>query len=226
MLKNRKEIEADILFLAKRFTPGGFGHQVYTNLFTAMSDDQFKQFWNAIVKSGFIPMFVDNYKRKEMISFELMGKLAKELDIPLEQQLIMVDPDSGLEYTTPQTALVGIVETRKQRQLQAKKFGASKHDHSIEDLTGQPTGDSRAGGISAPELNVLLGIGCPNVAKELADVRGGDVGAYRAFKNDILTTGRSTVEGSLAQGTGVKSLSTVYFLLRGELLDNNLRDSK
>lgn len=223
-MKNRKEIENDILFLAKRFTPGGFGHQVYTNLFTAMSDEQFKVFWNSVVDNGFIPMYVDNYKRKEMIDFDLMGKLAKDLDIPLEQQLIFVDPDSGLEHTTPETAIVGIVETRKQRQLQTKKFGASKHDHSIEDLTGQPTGESRAGGISNPEIQVLLGLGLKTVCKELADVRGGDNDAYKAYKNDILTTGSTNTESSLQRGSGVKSLRTVHFFLRGRLLDNNLKD--
>ncbi|QMV29135.1 hypothetical protein AP1_0432 [Aeromonas phage AP1] len=106
----------------------------------------------------------------------------------------MTDPDTGLEHTTPETYLVGIAETRKQRQLQAKKFGASKHDHDIEDLTGQPTGDSKAGGISNPEIQVLLSLGLKTMAKELADVRGGDIGAYQAYKNDIISGGETTVQ--------------------------------
>lgn len=222
MLKNRKEIQDDILFLAKRITPGGGNHQLYTNLFKKMSDDQFKTFWNAICDNEFIPFIVDNFNIKEMIDYDGIAKLAKELDIPLEQRLVLTDPDSGLEYTTPETCVVGYAETRKQRQLQQKKFGASKHDHDLEDLTGQPTGDSRAGGISNPELNVLLSLSLPNTAKELADVRGGDIGAYRAYKNDILTGGETTVQSALERGTGVKSLQTAHFLLRGQLLDNNL----
>lgn len=222
MLKNRKEIQDDILFLAKRITPGGGNFQVYTELFKKMSDDQFKLFWNSIVDNGFIPFVVDNFNSKEMIDYDQIVSLSKELNIPLEQRLVLVDPDTGISYTTPETCIVGYAETRKQRQLQQKKFGASKHDHDIEDLTGQPTGDSKAGGISNPEINVLLSLSLTNVAKELADVRGGDTGAYRAYKNDILTGGETTVQSSLARGTGVKSLQTAHFLLRGQLLDNNL----
>lgn len=221
-MKNRKEIEKEILWFAKQFTLGGGNHQVYTNLFANMSDEHFKQFWNSICDEGFIPMYVDNYDPKEVVDYDNIVRLAKELDIPLEQPVIITDPDSGLKHTTPETGIVGMAEVRKQRQILAKKFGASKHDYSKEDLTGQPTGDSKAGGISNPELQVLLSLNLPKVAKELADVRGGDSGAYNAYKNDILTTGTTTVQSALQRGSGVKSLQTAHFLLRARLLDNNL----
>ncbi|QZA70726.1 DNA-directed RNA polymerase subunit beta [Erwinia phage AH04] len=221
-MKNRKEIESDILALAKDFTKGGGNHKVYSELFARLSDEQFAQFWNNICDMSFIPMFVDNFDMRETIDYDHTVKLAKKLDIPLEQQVIFTDPDTGLEHTTPETAIVGIAEVRKQRQLQAKKFGASKHDYNVEDLTGQPTGDSRAGGISNPEIQVLLSLGLPTLAKELADARGGDVGAYRAYKNDILTTGVTTTESALQRGTGVKSLQTAHFLLLGQHIDNDL----
>lgn len=221
-MKNRKEIERDILDIAKKFTVGGGNHKIYSELFGRLDDAQFKEFWNTICESKFIPMFVDNFDQKEGISYDHIVKLALEYDIPLEQQLVLTDPDTGLQFTTPDTALVGIAEARKQRQLQAKKFGASKHDYETEDLTGQPTGSSKAGGISNPEIQVLLSLGLPTLAKELADVRGGDSGAYRAYKNDILSSGRATTESALARGTGVKSLQTAHYLLMGQHIDNNL----
>lgn len=223
-MKNRKEIEADILVLAKDFTEGGDNHALYTELFKKFDDAQFKDFWNKICDTGFIPMFVDNFNMKETVDYDHFLKLSEKYDIPLEQQLVITDPDTGLTHTTPETALVGIAEERKQRQLQTKKFGASKNDYETEDLTGQPTGDSKAGGISAPEIQVLLSLGLPTLAKELADVRGGDAGAYRAYKNDILTSGQTTTQSSLQRGTGVKSLQTAHFILRGQGIDNNLMD--
>lgn len=221
-MKNRKEIERDILELAKKFTVGGGNHKLYSELFGHLKDDQFAKFWNSICDNKFIPMFVDNFDPKEGISYDHMVKVAADYGIPLEQQLVITDPDTGLQFTTPETALVGIAEARKQRQLQAKKFGASKHDYETEDLTGQPTGDSKAGGISNPEIQVLLSLGLPTLAKELADVRGGDAGAYRAYKNDILSSGRATTESALARGTGVKSLQSAHYLLMGQHIDNNL----
>lgn len=224
VMKNRKEIESDILLLAKDFTKGGGNHKLYSELFGHLDDAQFAKFWNSICDNGFIPMFVDNFDMKESINYDHMVKLAFGFKIPLEQQLVSVDPDTGLEFTSPETCLVGMAEVRKQRQLQTKKFGASKHDYETEDLTGQPTGDSKAGGISNPEIQVLLSLGLPTLAKELADVRGGDVGAYRAYKSDILGSGRATTESALERGTGVKSLSTAHFLLHGQHIENNLAD--
>jgi hypothetical protein len=223
-MKHRKEIESDILALAKDFTKGGGNHRLYTELFGRLDDAQFASFWNKVCDMEFIPMFVDNFDMSETIDYDHMVKVALKLDIPLEQQVIFTDPDTGIEHTTPETAIVGIAEVRKQRQLQAKKFGASKHDYNVEDLTGQPTGDSRAGGISNPEIQVLLSLGLPTLAKELADTRGGDVGAYRAYKSDILATGTTTTESSLQRGTGVKSIQTASYLLLGQHIDNNLRD--
>lgn len=221
-MKHRREIEEEILTFAKRMTPGGGSHSVYQALFKRLNDEQFKAFWNGICDSNFIPIFVNNFDNKEMIDFDEICRFAKEEGIPLEQQLVITDPDSGLQYTTPEKAVVGYAETRKQRQLQAKKFGASKHDHETEDLTGQPTGDSKAGGISSPEIRVLLGLGLKTTAKELFDVRGGDTKAYNAYKSDILTSGETTTQSSLKRGGGVKSLQTAHFLLRGRMLDNNL----
>lgn len=221
-MSKRKEIEKDILALAKDFTEGGDNHALYSELFGRLDDAQFATFWNKVVDSGYIPMFASNFDMKETINYDHIVKVAKKWDIPLEQQLVITDPDTGLEHTTPETCLVGPTEIRKQRQLQTKKFGASKNDYETEDLTGQPTGESRAGGISNPEIQVLLSLGLPTLAKELADVRGGDAGAYRAYKNDILTSGQSTTQSALERGTGVKSLQTAHYLLRAQHLDNNL----
>lgn len=223
-MKNRKEIEKDIINLGERFTKGGGNGRLYKELFTKLNDDQFKKFWNSICDSGYIPMFVDNFDEKEMIDYDHTCALAETLDIPLEQRLVLVDPDTGLEHTTPETFVVGPAESRKQRQLQAKKFGAAKNDYEVEDLTGQPTGESKGGGISSPEIQVLLSLGLKTMAKELADVRGGDIDAYRAYKSDILASGQTTTQSALLRGTGVKSLQTGHFLLYGQHIDNTLMD--
>lgn len=220
----RKKIEDGILKFVTPMTPGGANRQVYKKLFQSLDNKQFEEFWGSIVKRGYIPLFVDNYDEKEMIDYEAVVRLSKEWNIPLEQQLIIPDPDTGIEHTTPDTVVVGIVESCKQRQIISKKIGVSKNDYNIEDLTGQPTGDSKAGGISNPELNVLIFLGLPTVAKELASVKGGDVGAYRSYKNQLVTTGRSNTNESLRDGTGVKSLQTAKWLLLGRHIVSTIGD--
>lgn len=211
----RKAIEKGILEFTGKITPGGASRRVYESIFKKCTDEQFKSIWDGIKTKGYIPIFLDNFDSQEMIDYDLIVNLAKEWNIPLEQQVIIPDSDTGIFHTTPETALVGIVEVGKQRQIIVKKIGVSKHDYDIEDLTGQPTGDSKAGGISNPEINILIALGLPTVAKELASVKGGDIGAYRNYKSQLSMTGHANTKEALKNGTGVKSLQTANWLLRG-----------
>lgn len=218
----RKLIEDGILEFVTPITPGGGNAVVYKNIFNNTTDAQFEAIWNNIKESGYIPIFLDSYDSAEMVDFDSLVTLAKKWDIPLEQQVIIPDQDTGILYTTPETAVVGIVETCKQRQLSIKKIGVSKHDYQIEDLTGQPTGDSKAGGISNPEINILIALGLPTMAKELASVKGGDIGAYRHYKTELSNTGRTDTNNALKNGSGVKSLKTVQWLLLGRHISSNI----
>lgn len=218
----RQLIEAGILEFVTPITPGGGNAKVYRDIFNTTDDAAFDKLWESIKTQGYIPIFLDNYDPQEMIDFDALVALANKWGIPVEQQVIIPDQDTGIQYTTPESAVVGIVETCKQRQLSIKKIGVSKHDYQIEDLTGQPTGDSKAGGISNPELNILIALGLPTMAKELASVKGGDIGAYRHYKTELSNTGRTDTNSALKNGSGVKSLKTVQWLLLGRHIQSNI----
>lgn len=218
----RQLIEEGILAFVTPITPGGGNAKVYKDIFSTARDEDIEQLWESIKAQGYIPIFLDNYDTREMIDFDALVSLAKQWNIPVEQQVIIPDQDTGIQYTTPETAVVGIVESCKQRQLSIKKIGVSKHDYQIEDLTGQPTGDSKAGGISNPELNILIALGLPTMAKELASVKGGDIGAYRHYKTELSNTGHTSTNNALRNGSGVKSLKTVQWLLLGRHIQSNI----
>lgn len=220
----RKLIEDGILKFAKEITPGGGNHRIYSNIFNTVDDNQFKDIWDSIVKHGYIPVFMDNFNTKEMLDYDHAIALGKKWDIPLEQPVTFVDPDTGIEHTTPDTTVVGISETTKQRQIIVKKIGAAKNDFDVDDLTGQPIGDSKGAGISNPEIHMLLFLKLPNMAKELAAVKGGDAGAYREYKNELTTTGSTTVRNALKQGDGAKSLRTADWLLAGRHLISTISE--
>jgi hypothetical protein len=103
-----------------------------------------------------------------------------------------------------------------------KKFSAAKDDTAIDDLTGQVMGDSRSTGISQPEITVLRNLGLTIMANELYNVKGGDQQALRAYKNDILTTGKTNTNSSLERGDIAKVLKTAYHWLRARGIDNNM----
>lgn len=222
--EKRKLIETGILKFAKEITPGGGNHRIYSNLFAVMNDTQFSLFWDTIKKRGYIPVFMDNFDQKEMLDYDYAITLGKKWDIPLEQQVVFIDPDTQIEHKTPEGTVVGISEVTKQRQILIKKIGGAKHDFDVDDLTGQPIGDSKGAGISNPENHMLLALGLPTMAKELTAVKGGDIDAYREYKNSLTTTGSADVNTALKAGSGAKSLVSASWLLYGRHLGNTMRE--
>lgn len=221
MSGNRKAFEAYVLGFMGRVTRGGGNKVIYERLFKVMDDKQLEAFVVKMEQGMPLSIWVSNWKRDEMIDYDLILKLAKEYGVVIEQQLIVYDADTGIKSMTPHTAITGMVRFRKQRQMQVTKFGAAQNDYNIDDLTGQVMGDSRSTGISQPEITVLRNLGLDLMANELYNVKGGDLEALKHYKNELLTTGRTNTNASLQRGTIAKVLSSVYHLFRGRHLDSN-----
>jgi hypothetical protein len=222
MAKNRKAFEDFVLTFMGKLTVGGNNRVIYDRLFKSMNDAQFEQFIVKLEGGQSLAIWASNYDPREMIHYENIIKLSKEYGVAIEQQLVVYDEDTGIKSLTAYKAIVGTAEIRKQRQMLVKKFSGAKNDHSIDDLTGQVMGDSRSTGISQPEITVLRNLGLQTMANELYNVKGGDNQALRAYKNDLLTTGKTTTNGSLKKGDIAKVLKTGHFLLRGRHIDNNM----
>lgn len=222
MAKNRKAFEDFTLTFMGKLTIGGGNRVIYDRLFKAMNDVQFEQFIATLEGGQSLCIWASNYDPREMIHYDNIIKLSKEYGVEIEQQLVVFDEDTGIKSLTAYKAIVGTAEIRKQRQMLVKKFSGAKNDHSIDDLTGQVMGDSRSTGISQPEITVLRNLGLQTMANELYNVKGGDNQALRAYKNDLLTTGKTTTNGSLKKGDIAKVLKTGHYLLRGRHIDNNM----
>ena len=221
MAKNRKGFEDFILTFMGKVTKGGGNRVIYERLFKAMNDKQMDIFVDKLEEIGVLAIWGSNNDPDEMIDWENLKKLAKEYGISIEQRLVIYDEETGIKSMTPYTAIVGTDVLRKQRQMWVKKFSAAKDDTKIDDLTGQVMGDSRSTGISQPEITVLRNLGLTIMANELYNVKGGDQQALRAYKNDILTTGKTNTNSSLERGDIAKVLKTAHFLMRARGIDNN-----
>lgn len=220
--RNRKVAEKIWLDLMKEITKGGYNYKVYKELFSKMSDAQFDELMVKIEAGGQLSIWVDNNNPDEYPVYDKVLESCAKRGLDIEQHLVFYDQDTGLEYETPETFVVGTGETRKQRQMWVKKFGAAKDDTKIDDLTGQVFGDSRGTGISIPEVRVLKTLGLDLMARELYDVKGGDMGALDEYRRSIQETGHASVRESLRRGTGVRSLMTAGILMRGRHLENNV----
>lgn len=222
MAGNRKKFEGYVLEFMGKLTKGGGNKIIYHRLFSAMDDKAMEVFIQTLEAGGQLSVWASNYIPEEKLDYNNLLKVCKEYGVEIEQQLVIYDEDTGIKSLAPYKAIVGRAEARKQRQMWQKKFSAAKNDYEIDDLTGQPMGDSRATGISGPEITVLRNLGLHTMANELYNVKGGDQDALKAYKNDLLTTGTTTTNGSLRKGSGTKILSTVFHLLRGRHIDSNV----
>lgn len=222
MAGNRKAFESYVYKAVGPVTRGGGNKVIYERLFATFSDKDMDEFVEWLEQGNQLALFASNYVPEEKLDYDNLLKLCKEHDIEVEQQLVFFDEDTQIKSLTHYKAIVGRAECRKQRQMWSKKFSAARNDHEIDDLTGQPMGDSRATGISGPEINVLRSLGLNTMANELYNVKGGDQEALKNYKHELLTTGKTTTNGSLRKGSGTKVLSTVHHLLRGRHIDNNM----
>lgn len=224
MAGNRKAFESYVLEVMGQVTAGGGNRTIYERLFATMSDKDVEGFVTWLEQGNSLAIWASNFDPKEKLNYDHLLKLCKKYGVEIEQQLVIYDEDTGIKSLTHYKAIVGRAEIRKQRQMWSKKFSAARNDYEIDDLTAQPMGDSRATGISGPEITVLRNLGLNIMANELYNVKGGDVDALKAYKNDLLTTGKTTTNGSLRKGSGTKILSTAHHLLRGRHIDGNLPD--
>lgn len=219
---NRKGFEDHVLGYMGALTKGGGNRRIYESLFGSMNDKQFDAFVDKVEKLGSLSVWASNYDPQEMIQYETLLKLSEKYGVSIEQQLIIYDDDTGIKGLTAHKVVVGMAECRKQRQMLVKKISVAANDSSIDDLTGQVMGKSRATGISQPEITVLRNLGLRTMANELYNVKGGDLEALAAYKNDQLTTGKTNTNSSLRAGTIPKVLRSAYFLMRARGIDNNI----
>lgn len=222
---NRKKAEELLLTYMGKLTKGGYNRTVYEGLFKKFNDAQFDAFVQQVAEGRPLSVWYSNFDPEEMLNWGNLIKLCAEYGYDPEQHLIVYDTDTGARSVTPVKYVVGKVEVRKQRQHFFKKFGASKDDSQVDDLTGQVISQSQAASLSAPEVGVLMELGLITTAHELYNVKGGDTDALKAYKNDLISTGKTTAIGSMRQGSGVKSLRTAQSFLRGRMLDNNFGDN-
>ena len=222
-MNNRKAAEEFLIKEMTTITPNGGNGVIYKNLLSKMSDKEFEEFVTHLENGGDLAIWLSNSDRKDDIDFDDVVKRCEELGYPVYQRIVTYDIDTGLKTMTSHPQFVGTAELMKQSQMWAKKVSYAANDNHVEDLTGQVMGDSRATGFSMPEIHVLgLALGLPNTVDELYNVKGGDTSALKAYRNDLIETGGTTINSCLKRGDIAKSLKTLHYWMNARLLENNL----
>lgn len=168
-----------------------------------------------------LPFYVPNLG-KHRISIARNFKIVRELGKSLTHRLVMTDGATGLQYVTPHPYPVLDLPVRRQAQTVVKKRSIPEHNQRVDDLTGQPTSQSKGSRVSAPELGSLSSRGLDATIMEKIKVRGGDEAAYREMRRVLVETGECSLEQ--VQGLGkAKSIDTISVFFNCMHLGNNVK---
>lgn len=221
-MANRKAFESTVLKWINELDPTGANGKFYKEMFSKMSDKDIEEYVTAI-ESGedFVSLIYNNLKENG-ISVDNNLKVAEKMGHDFFERLRLTDPATGKEYLTPEKYMVLDLPVRRQAQMLKKKRGVPEDNRHVDELSGQPTGESKGSGISFPELLIMYSQGLDKSILEFMKLRGGDTRAYNAMERMIAETGSSNMEPILNAGTKTKSTETLSAFLKAMHLDNTL----
>lgn len=218
----RQAVETYIIGAMAQVMNGNKNPEIYKDFFARLDDDAFEALMDRMEKDDeSFPFYHPNFSGKNIDLEHLIGMIKKE-GSSLMEQIHMVDFETGQKFLTPIEYPILRLPLRIQQQKLQKKMSVPKDNKHVDDLTGQPTTESKGSAISYPEIQILYAMGLQKTMGELLKVRGGDEKAYREYNNEIIATGGVNIEAITSQKTKVKSTKTVGAILTAMMLANNM----
>jgi hypothetical protein len=202
---NRAAAEAVIIKLVDKLLPGSSNPQMYQDAFKGMDDEQFENFINGLDNGSIKLAIISPIMNESSLTVERNLALAKEIGHEFFERVWMESKEGSAPYLSPIPYLVIDLPLRRQAQLLISKISIPEHNRSVDNLTGQPTGESKGSKISYPEVQILAALNLDKTLTELIKYRGGDTQGFNAMNESIAKTGGVSQDAIAALGTRVKS---------------------
>lgn len=203
--------------------PGSQNTKISKDYLESLNDEQFESLVAAI-ESGttIIPLYTPVLSNPKL-TVERNLAVAEQWGVEFFQQVRLTDPTvPNVTLLTPKRYPILFLPIRRQAQTIAKKMSVPLDNNSIDDMTGQVTGDSKGSALTFPELQALNAQGLTECITEFMAVRGGNTEAYTRMDQAIVDLGSTTLTDSLADGTRPRATETLSTLLRSAHIQNNL----
>lgn len=222
-MSNRKAATKVFLEGIEAILPGSKNTQYYKDYLGNLTDEQFDKLIKSIESGNVIlPLFQPNLT-KPLLDVTNNIELAKKWGHDFFEHLWLTDAnDPTLVIKTPKKYMLLELPMRRQAQTLEQKMSVPMTNQYIDDLTGQPTGESKGSALTFPELQVLNSEGLDNVNMELLKFRGGDVEAFDSLDRKIVDTGSASMAEVNDGQSRVKSTETLQTLLKSAHIGNNL----
>lgn len=219
---HREAAQAFILKNIQAMLPDGANTKLYKAKFDSMTDADFEKFIEGLeTEQARLSVIVPNFS-KTKIDLNRNIQLGKQLGHSFFQKINMPAKDGLPAYQTPLPYMVVHLPLRRQAQLLEKKISIPEDNNTVDDMTGQPTGDSKGSKISYPETQVFAALGLDNMLEEYLKFRGGDERGFAAMNASIARTGGVSMKSIRPYASGVKSVQALQAFLLGMQLKSNI----
>lgn len=202
--------------------PGSPNAAVYRARLEKLSDAEFDKYIDQLESGEQTVTLVAPNLADYKLDLTRNIELGKQLGHEFFERLWLTDPVTGMEYLTPKRYLVVDLPLRRQQQMLREKISIPLNSRHVDEMTGQPTGDSQGASLTFPELQVLYSQGFRAPILELIKFRGGDNKARQAMERLLTDTGGASIDAIMQTPTRVKSTETLSTLLTSMHLKNNL----
>lgn len=223
MPKNRKAAQDFLINAVEELLPGGGNKEVYEKTFADMSDEEFDRLMQSYESGEDRPVIHAPNFSKKSLSVERNLKIAEKYKHSFFERVWVHSNDTNQPtYLTNNKYMVIELPVRRLAQILTKKISVPEHNRSVDQVTGQPSGDSKSSKISYPELQIMRSMGLDQSLKELIKIRGGDTGGFNALNKLIARDGYATIKAIEPYTTGVESTSALKVFLTSMHLKNTL----
>lgn len=221
-MSKRKEATELAVKLLSEFAGKTQSVEQIETMLNGLNNKQFHAYMEKLASGEEILPYIIPNLSKERLSVDKNIKIAKKMNHSFFERLWLTDPATGDVYLTPEEYLVIDIPVRRLQQHLHKKISIPADNKRIDELTAQPTGDSKGSKISFPELQILYSHGLNETIRELFKFRAGDEEAYRAMEREASITGTVHMDAIDDGTTRTKATVTLETLLTSAHLSNNV----
>lgn len=215
-----KQLLEDIDLLDK--SPDKDNVKYYTELMKKMSAEQFEAFVERVASGQeFIEIKAPNFTNR-LHTFERLKEIGTIMGCPFFERVWMTDRATGVRFLSPHKYPILLQPVRRQSQSLMSKISVAPNNNVVDNLTGQPTGESKTSTVSFVEQQVLYTHGADRAIEELIRVRGGNPEAMSRYEKQFLEQGHSSLDAPGMERGNVRSLETSSAFLFAMHIDNNL----
>ena len=223
MAKNRKAATEFIAHWLDELLPGGGNGKLMQEMLDSLSDSEFDSLMQRYASGEDRPvLYAPNFAKASLNTtrnLEVAKKLGHDF---FERVWVHSDDGQSPAYLSNNKFMIVELPVRRQAQLLVKKLSVPEHNRSIDQVTNQPSGGSRASGISYMEVQVLRSMGMTDSLKELISFRGGDTGSFNAMNTLIARDGGASQTAIEPHSTGVGATAALKTYLTCMHLKNTL----